>query len=223
MLIICLFFPLLSFAQFWDSLGLGTSGHVRWFYNGTIDNELYVSGNFLRAGGDTVGCVAIWDGSAWKNLNNGTYQPQYSTSCTAVYGVTRYQGSIYASGAFFDNEVALVRWNGVSWDSITNFSSAAGNFIEYQNELYITGVFTNVDITAAWGIAKWDGQTWSAIDTTESKNKMIQIFSLLGQKIYERELNSNLEKIDMSSYPSGVYVVLIFDEKYLISRKIIKK
>lgn len=167
-LIILLFlFPLISNAQNWDSLGLGTDRPMRAFYKDTTVNELYCVGNFLLAGNDTVSCIAKWNGSQWYNLGDGALRTPGS-DCNPVNSVTKFQNQIYACGPFFHYyKHSLARWNGISWDSIASLDGTITQYIEYQNELYIAGVFTNIGGIDAWGIAKWDGQNWSAIDTTK--------------------------------------------------------
>ena len=184
LLILFLVFPLFSYTQHWDSLGLGTDREIKSLYSDDDNDELYVTGNFMIAGGDTVSCIAMWDGTQWNKLDKGAFRAVPQSHCSPVFGVTKYQGSIYATGQFFEAKMAFARWNGITWDSITSFDGAITQFMEYQNELYVNGVFSGIDTIDAWGIAKWDGQKWSAIDTTHWNGHGIYTSTVYNGELY---------------------------------------
>ena len=51
----------------------------------------------------------------------------------------------------------------------------------------------------------------------------IQVISLLGQELYSKTLNSNSEKIDMSNFPAGTYLVKVSNDELVKTIKVIKK
>jgi len=101
----------------WDSLGSGLSGsidgsgimypHQLLVYN----SNLYVVGNFLKAGGITVNGVARWDGTQWHAMGAGFNSD--------VYAVGIINNEIYAGGEFTQSGATILqgiaRWDGSQW------------------------------------------------------------------------------------------------------------
>ena len=66
--------------QSWSALGDGVLGNVRAlavFDDGTGPG-LYVGGNFRTAGGNTVNCIARWDGTCWTGIQGGVWSFDFS-------------------------------------------------------------------------------------------------------------------------------------------------
>ena len=58
------------------------------------------------------------------------------------------------------------------------------------------------------------------INVVTSKNSTIEIYSINGQKIIEILNSSRFEKIDLSSYESGIYIVKIISDNKILTSKI---
>ena len=111
-----------------------------------------------------------------------------------VNDIALYNGDLYITGTFETIDGVqmggMAMWDGTSWQPIgSGFLNSAspghGNCMEvYNNELYVGGVFTTVDGTAANKIAKWNGTTWSAVGGGLSMMGVARDFLHLGDKLY---------------------------------------
>jgi hypothetical protein len=159
--------------QSWSALGdglekaAGTSDP--WGYVLKVwDDNLYVCGNFLNAGGDTANRIARWDGSNWYSFNLGL-------SPNNVWDMEMYHGNLYAGGSF-NHAVyedfyfrGIMKWNGTDWDSVGTTGLDGTGTIRalcvYNDDLYAAGDFVTVDDVTCNGIAKYNDGTeqWSAL------------------------------------------------------------
>lgn len=133
--------------------------------------------NRLYASGDSSG-LRQWSGTAW-NLVDSFSAPFISAARANV--LTTYAGALIVAGpgmSFSGTPHYIARWTSGNtsqpwfgtWAPLgtglaTSFSSAAEGAIEYQSELYVTGL----GISSAGGVpntasmAKWNGLTWSSL------------------------------------------------------------
>jgi trimeric autotransporter adhesin len=159
-LIVCCCFLKRATAQHWDSLSSGLDFPPYSMYADSVDNYLYVCGQFNYAGGLSTGGIAKWDGSTFSNFTTLAG----SSFCRAL---TRYHDTIYACAGFWSSEQYVAKWNGVSWDSIGNMNGGGViNFFQYNDELYVLGIFDSINHTHASNIAKWNGTVWSSLKDT---------------------------------------------------------
>ncbi len=152
----------------WSSLGSGIGGYSSWlsYYDSTVyalaasGADLYVGGDFYKAGSVTASNVARWNGSAWSNLGlgvNGTVRA-LATSGTDLYagGEFRTAGGIPATN--------IAKWNGSGWADLGGGVDRPVYALAMVGaNLYAGGYFTNAGGMRANRIAKWDGSTWSAL------------------------------------------------------------
>jgi hypothetical protein len=137
---------------------------------------LYVAGNFLTAGGVTANRIARWDGAQWSVLSgpNGT-GVNNQVNALAVFddgtGPMLYVGGVFqTAGGLTARFVA--RWNGSAWSALpvapTGISLPVTSLKTYDdgtgNALYVGGRFGLIDGQTYNRIARWDGQTWTALD-----------------------------------------------------------
>ena len=61
------------------------------------------------------------------------------------------------------------------------------------------------------------------IISSEIKNAIAEIYSILGQKLYSSVLNDENTNIDFSNFQSGIYLVLLTSESGTKTYKVIKK
>lgn len=164
-----LFIPLLliltinATAQNWMSPGGGVNDDIRSFYVDTVSDRLIAMGKFTMAGTMPAKGIAAWNGTAWDSLHTYSVYPGQE-----VLAYTRYNGNIFAFGAFFGtSEQYFVEWNGTAWASLyNNHYQVAGGFVEYNGALLAYGTFDTLCGNAASKIARWDGSQWQAFDTT---------------------------------------------------------
>ncbi|HEY7907085.1 MAG TPA: hypothetical protein VIC53_09235, partial [Wenzhouxiangella sp.] len=94
-------------------------------------NDLYVGGDFTKAGGLNAGYVARWDGAAWSGLYSGgkSIEPDGFGSVSDIVIVPNLEvpgSDVYFSGTFESagGQVAnnIARWDGSQWHTLTEGS-----------------------------------------------------------------------------------------------------
>lgn len=152
-----------NYAQVWTPVGLGTNNTVWCMKNDTVNNLLYVGGEFSLAGGISVNNIAKWNGSNWDSLSSGING--------YVFAMCIYNGELYVGGSFSiagglsANNIA--KWNGLNWSSLgSGTNGMIKSLTVYNGELYVGGYNT----TIAGGInvnniAKWNGSIWTSVGT----------------------------------------------------------
>ena len=60
------------------------------------------------------------------------------------------------------------------------------------------------------------------IETNTNKLFNLRLINIMGQNVYYSIFNSKAE-IDMSGFPTGLYIIQIFNDKDFIFRKIVKQ
>jgi len=154
---------------------------------------LYAGGLFWRAGGASVNYIAKWDGTYWSALGSGMSSDGYA----AVYALTVYDDgtgsgpALYAGGIFTTAggvpASSIARWDGTSWSALGSGVSNDGDAIVqaltvYDDgtgagpSLYAGGRFTSAGGVDASYIAKWDGTSWSTVDT--GMNHLVNVLAV---------------------------------------------
>ncbi|MFI4881422.1 MAG: hypothetical protein ACIAQU_02430, partial [Phycisphaerales bacterium JB064] len=137
---------------------------------------LYVGGEFNSAGGEPVNGIARWDGQDWSRVFLGTNGPVYALAeYDAGEGARLYAGGqfVMASGNPASN---IAQWDGVRWsavmgplgEGVMGYDEPVG-MLEVADlgdgpVLLVGGHFRSAGGIDAWGIAQWDGTTWSDLD-----------------------------------------------------------
>lgn len=170
----------------WSSAGSGTSGTVRALtvFDDGSGLALHVGGNFSTAGGVTVNRIAKWDGQAWSPLGGGiagilVSEVNALTSFDAGLGpVLIAGGNFTTAGGRPAQKLAL--WDGSEWMPSPRPAGpdAPVRALEVFDDgggpaLYAAGRFTTAGGAPASAIARWDGDSWSAVPGAP-----IEIFTL---------------------------------------------
>lgn len=118
------------------------------------NNKLVVAGNFSHINGLEVNNIAMWDGTNWEKLGQGTSND--------VSALTMYYGKLYAGGWFdsVGNETAgrLAVWDGTKWSGFTTGIDYQVTALHvYDDDLYIGGSF----FKPARGLIKYDGANFT--------------------------------------------------------------
>ncbi|MGD8451626.1 MAG: hypothetical protein PVJ57_07380 [Phycisphaerae bacterium] len=163
----------------WSAVGGGVSGTV--YALAVFDDgsgpALYAAGHFRQTAGDlVVNNIAKWDGLTWSALGTGIGDVFSQVSALAVYD----DGSgpaLYAAGDFAGaggvTAPAIARWDGTSWSALDgslgpNYAVAYALTVYDDGHgpaLYVGGWFDTAGSVSANNIARWDGTTWSALDS----------------------------------------------------------
>lgn len=132
------------------------------------ETGLFAGGYFNTIGGVPSAHIARWDGS-WQPLATGTNGPVVTMATTDENGKpVLYVGGDF-TGAGGKNAFHIARWDGVSWSGLgsgchqTTVRAVAVYDDGQGPAVYAAGGFTTCGGVPVHGIAKWDGQKWSAL------------------------------------------------------------
>jgi hypothetical protein len=210
---------------------LGYPGYVNTLC--VYNRKLYAGGTFDTAGGLAQNDFACWNGTAWDSAGINSLNLNGVPYCSLVSNGKLYLGGSIntADGKPVHN---ITSWNGTLWDSVgSGFAGDTGVFslCVYNNELYAGGIFLMSGNTATSYIAKWNHPL--GIDELSSANKndvklypnpnngvftvevkseelrtksTIEIYNMLGEKLYSGRLISINTEIDLTDKPSGIYL-----------------
>ncbi|MEW6252853.1 MAG: hypothetical protein AB1716_19625, partial [Planctomycetota bacterium] len=138
--------------------------------------KLFAAGQFRTGGGARLHGIGRWDGQRWSALGPNTVEPFPQLSALAVYddgsGAGLYvTGHMERLGSLLVNHIA--RWDGRNWSAVgTGLGRAQGDILRRAMAvfddgrgpaLYVAGTFREAGGVPAKGIARWDGQAWSAV------------------------------------------------------------
>ena len=150
-----------------------------------LGSDLFAAGYFTMAGGIPANNIAKWNGSSWSALGAGVWG---SVSALAVSGSDLYVGGSFttAGGVAATN---IAKWNGSSWSALgagigVGEPSWAGviALAVSGNDLYVGGNFITAGDSQASNIAKWDGNSWSALGS--GLNGFVWALAVSGSDVY---------------------------------------
>lgn len=141
--------------------------------SGPVPSRLVVGGDFTVAGQAIVNNIAMWDGNTWSPLGTGM-----NGSVNAL--VTLPNGDLIAGGDFSTAGgvvcVWIARWDGKSWSPLGTRNHSVDLSVELpempgvsalaalpNGDLIAGGRFGVLDILRCSNIARWNGETWSAL------------------------------------------------------------
>ena len=148
----------------WSTLGTGSDGYVNAL--AVSGGNLYAGGYFTNMGSVAANNVAVWNGTSWSPLGAGLGETVYAL---AASGANVYAGGYFTNaGVVAANRIAM--WNGSSWSALGNGVTSLNGYASVNAlalsgaNLYAGGYFTSAGTVAANSIAKWNGNSWSALD-----------------------------------------------------------
>lgn len=132
------------------------------------NNEVFVGGAFVNAGGVTANNIALWDGANWSSLGYGVDHTVFAVETTAT--------DVYVGGSFtnaynapFSGPVVnrIAKWNDSSgWEALGSGVGGSVAVIRQSGGLvYVGGSFTTAGGNTANRIAVWNGANWSTLGT----------------------------------------------------------
>ncbi|MEW6252621.1 MAG: hypothetical protein AB1716_18440 [Planctomycetota bacterium] len=138
--------------------------------------KLFAAGGFRTGGGARLHGIGRWNGQRWSALGPNMEGPFPQWCALAVYddgsgpalyvtGDTPFMGSLPVKD--------IARWDGRAWSTVGGgLGRAQGNYLRRAmavfddgrgSALYVAGTFREAGGVPAKGIARWDGQAWSAV------------------------------------------------------------
>lgn len=149
----------------WTILAHQADGSVATAEN--FRGQLHVGGYFGTIDGTPASGMARWTGSAWQALGAGLgnwatpYDLEVFNDRLIVMGDLDITMGAPAGG--------VAAWDGTSWSSVGSGTNAFGTSeftmsgLATAQELYVGGFFTVAGGQACWGLARFDGSTWSPV------------------------------------------------------------
>jgi hypothetical protein len=173
----------------WNALGTGAANGVndQVFALAISGSNVYVGGNFTRAGGIVANGVARWDGTRWYSLGTGT-----ANGVNGIVLALAVRGNdVYVGGGFIQAggvaTLNVARWNGTAW------SNLGGGVIDQVAALAISGTDLFVGSRVGLGngleingVARWDGTNWHSLGTgaTNGVNAAVYTMTVSGSDLY---------------------------------------
>jgi hypothetical protein len=143
--------------QSWFDVGGGVNSYA--YHLAIHDSDLYVSGAFTLAGGDSVRNVGRWDGHRWNDVGlNGAFQVDDIATAD--------DGTLYFCGDFGLGVNSAMRyvgkWNGTVWNPVNsacNSNQAVSRVATDGSDVYIIGS-TGSCTGLTGGFARSNGERW---------------------------------------------------------------
>lgn len=235
-----------------NDLGGGIPGDVALVTDLEIFNdELIVAGYFFQADGNPTNCIMRWNGSEFLPMGQ-------SGANNRVDCLLSHNGFLYAAGMFTemdDEEARVALWDGTGWSSLSDCDFAFNNISQggliramtvFEDELYVGGVFHEVDGEPFGHIAKFNGILPTSIPSIESHLQIeiypnpahdrlefrnlpigdemrIEILTLSGQPVSRLVLHgTKTHTADISFLIQGVYIISFADSRILPQLLVVK-
>lgn len=182
----------------WAPLGGGIDGTYRYVFSLTVFDDgaeenpsLYAGGSFSVAGGVPANSIARWDGTSWSALGTGVDGMVLSlTVFDDGSGEALYVGGYFHTAGDIRAE-HIAKWDGTSWSALDSglsgppspvirvwtlavFDDGSGS----GPALYAGGNFTTAGGIPATGVARWDGDRWSAVGTGFDDENTVNVVAL---------------------------------------------
>ena len=159
----------------WSPLGsgVGVIGPNSFVYALAVSgSDLYVGGSFTTAGGNAATNIAKWSAGGWSALGSGIGGHFPFLEAVAVSGTDLYVAGYFtiAGGNAATN---IAKWNGSAWSALGSGIGGGGEagsafavaLAVSGTDVYVGGSFTNASGVGVKSVAKWNGSTWSALET----------------------------------------------------------
>lgn len=182
----------------WSDVGGGTDYQIE---NMTVYNgKLYAMGPFTKAGGVPTDGIAEWDGTKWCSMDTMT------TDNADPLSATIYKDSLYVGGVFLkidgDSISFVAEWVGGDYTDSCGTTSTAG-----VSEVKVKNKEVKVYPNPSNGIFQLEITNYKS-----GINNEVEIYNVLGQQIYQSNINSDNTEINLSGQPQGVYLYRLINE-----------
>jgi hypothetical protein len=182
-----------------ETLDFQTNGRVIQLEVDTVNDYLYVGGDFNVLNSQPSSAIALYTDSGWITRGTGYIVGQ-------VYAMEIFRDTLYIGG--HDPYQWLKKWDGLNWLNVSS-DTAYGEILDLEvidDELWVAGYFDSIGNVPADGLARWDGQQWKTaydlprIDSLDDFNRINTVCKYKGN-IYIggnfSDVNGNLNEIAM--------------------------
>lgn len=148
----------------WSAVGPALDGPVSTIVEGP-GGELYVGGDFGTAGTVKASRVARWDGTAWSAVGAG-FDGRVTSLALDASGRLVATGLFRKTGATTVNGLAIFEdgaWKGFGGGFDGSDTEYGSRVVTAGEGFYVAGNFTAVDGTPVTSVARWDGESFSAV------------------------------------------------------------
>lgn len=133
-------------------------------------DDVYIGGDFTRAGGIETGHVAKWNAfdAEWTPLGAGIRGTSSFVRSMELVGDNLYVGGIFNEAGGIATE-GIAQWNipSQTWSGVGAGVGGPTPYVfalrQHQGDIYVAGAFTTAGGAEANRIAKWDGANWSPL------------------------------------------------------------
>jgi len=142
--------------------------------NGFMEHEgdLYVAGAYtIDIDSVTHYGIAKWNGTAWTGFGFPNYPNDAPLSQAAAW----YKGKLYLAGGFLfplgdngDYILDIASFDGQQWSPVADGIKGGlwhgiNDMVVYKDELYVCGLFRQIDGNAGNKIMRWNGTQWKDV------------------------------------------------------------
>ena len=189
------------------------------------ERETYTFNEF-----EEVDLYELHDGEIWVNSE------KYSFIHDELGSITRYTFEFWEEENWsIDTDVKfLLTYNSNNdlteeivqlWDKTYNLWYDIQKFVNYDFQYFEMGL-EEIIIRTHLDIYPNPATSILTVDFSEGGNgaEMIQIFTVNGQKVYDEKLIGSQNKIDVSTFPKGLYIIQLFtNDRIVINQKFLKQ
>jgi len=185
-------------ASSWLPFGSGMNHRVQTMAT-SLNNELFLGGNFTNSDGVSTNHITKWDGTSFTSLGTGlsgyVYDMEFLTNGDLIVGGLGF-------GGISDPNKYLARWDGTNWTLLENFNGPVNSIVfdQNNNELYVGGSFTFNGSSSFNHIAKWDGTNWTPLSSGVNFEVADMKLDNSGNLYVVGKNNSNIKKWNGSSW-----------------------
>jgi len=198
-----------------------------------------ISGEDTSINNYGTGSVAKWDGSSWSYILG---EPGTLHTYSEIFSLCSYDGNLVMGGYFqnigTDTVNDIVQWNGTTWSNLNGggigdiYTSGPLTMDSANGNLYIGGYFLETATTSAQNVVEYgcasgiseisknhvsiypnptNGMINISLENMQ-QNTSIQIYDLMGGKVFQSKLNTNQTQLDLNGHASGTYLYRVSGE-----------
>lgn len=186
----------------WDGANWNNCGSLGGMVYGLAvrDDGVYAVGTAYN--GTTYGSAFFkrWDGNTWTSVLN--FNPDYilwsslinnsvGMSCITQWGDDLYVGGLFNLSSHdgnlenFTNSNNILRYDGTYCQALNGgLNSNSVALAVFNNALYVSGPFTNAGGVSANGLARYNGNTWSAVGGGIVGRGVINSMTVIASNLY---------------------------------------